>query len=133
MMKMLMILQTLETIREYYTQCDPPYIVDPHTAVGLSAAARLHRKPRSYTTQHHPQVVLSTAHPAKFSEAVTRALNDESQFDFERDVLPEEFKGLLERKRNVIDVEAAEVDLVKNVIERFAGTDEGEGSARQSV
>ena len=86
-----------------------------------------------YSPSSTVQVVLSTAHPAKFSEAVTRALNDESQFDFERDVLPEEFKGLLERKRNVIDVEAAEVDLVKNVIERFAGTDEGEGSARQSV
>ena len=86
-----------------------------------------------YSPSSTVQVVLSTAHPAKFSEAVTRALNGESQFDFERDVLPEEFKGLLERKRNVIDVEAAEVDLVKNVIERFAGTDEGEGSARQSV
>ena len=86
-----------------------------------------------YSPSSTVQVVLSTAHPAKFSEAVTRALNDESQFDFERDVLPEEFRGLLERKRNVIDVEAAEVDLVKNVIERFAGTDEGEGSARQSV
>lgn len=78
-------------------------------------------------------MVLSTAHPAKFSEAVTRALETESKFDFERDVLPEEFKGLLERKRNVIDVKAAEVDLVKNVIEQYAGNDEGEGGARQSV
>lgn len=78
-------------------------------------------------------MVLSTAHPAKFSEAVTRALEAESKFDFERDVLPEEFKGLLERKRNVIDVEAAETDLVKNVIEQYAGNDESEGGARQSI
>ena len=66
------------------------------------------------------QVVLSTAHPAKFSEAVTRALQHSSKFNFERDILPVEFKGLLEKKRNVIDVEAPTVGLVKEVIERFA-------------
>lgn len=66
------------------------------------------------------QVVLSTAHPAKFSEAVARALSSSPTFQFERDVLPEEFKGLLERERKVIDVEAPEARLVKNVIEKFA-------------
>ena len=66
------------------------------------------------------QVVLSTAHPAKFSEAVTSALANASIFDFERDVLPEEFRGLLERKRNVIDVEAPKMELIQKVIERFA-------------
>ena len=66
------------------------------------------------------QIVLSTAHPAKFSEAVTRALQGSPSFNFERDVLPPEFKGLLERVRRVIDVEAAEVELVKKVIEKYA-------------
>lgn len=66
------------------------------------------------------QIVLSTAHPAKFSEAVTRALQNAPSFDFERDVLPQEFKGLLERERRVIDVEAAQIDLVKKVIEKYA-------------
>ena len=42
-------------------------------------------------------------------------------FDFERDVFPPEFKGLLEKERRVIDVRAPSVDLVKEVIERFAG------------
>jgi threonine synthase len=60
--------------------------------------------------------VLSTAHPAKFSEAVTRALNESPSFNFERDVLPSEFKGLLEKPRRVIDVPAPEVGLVKQVI-----------------
>ena len=41
-------------------------------------------------------------------------------FDFERDVLPPEFKGLLERERRVIDVEGADVELVKKVIEKCA-------------
>lgn len=66
------------------------------------------------------QVVLSTAHPAKFSEAVTRALQYSQSFNFEKDVLPSEFRGLLEKERKVIDVEAPTVELVKEVIERFA-------------
>ncbi len=66
------------------------------------------------------QIVLSTAHPAKFSEAVTRALEGAAGFDFEKDVLPVEFKGLLEKERRVIDVEAPKIELVKKVIEQFA-------------
>jgi threonine synthase len=61
--------------------------------------------------------VLSTAHPAKFSEAVTKALSEEQTFDFERDVLPQEFRGLLERESKVIDVDEPNQELVKNVIE----------------
>lgn len=66
------------------------------------------------------QVVLSTAHPAKFSEAVASALEKEDSFNFERDVLPEEFKGLLEKERRVIDVSSADVELVKAVIDTVA-------------
>ena len=72
------------------------------------------------SSPHVRQIVLSTAHPAKFSEAVTRALEGSPSFDFERDVLPPEFKGLLERERRVIDVEGADVELVKKVIEKYA-------------
>ena len=75
------------------------------------------------------QIVLSTAHPAKFSEAVTRALEGSPAFNFERDVLPPEFKGLLERERRVIDVEAADVELVKKVIEKFAVPEAGQVGA----
>lgn len=41
-------------------------------------------------------------------------------FDFARDVLPDEFKGLLEKERRVINVDAADVGLVKDVIEMVA-------------
>ena len=41
-------------------------VVDPHTAVALSALARAKDLPG-------PVVVLSTAHPAKFPEAVAKA------------------------------------------------------------
>jgi threonine synthase len=36
-------------------------------------------------------------------------------------VLPEEFRGLLEKEKRVIDVEKPEVELVKAVIEKFTG------------
>ncbi len=42
-------------------------IIDPHTAVGVAAARRLGKPPS-------PVVVLSTAHPAKFPDAVTQAI-----------------------------------------------------------
>jgi threonine synthase len=43
------------------------YVVDPHTAVGLAVAEKEHRDPAV------PMVVLSTAHPAKFPDAVAAA------------------------------------------------------------
>ncbi|OCB88794.1 tryptophan synthase beta subunit-like PLP-dependent enzyme [Sanghuangporus baumii] len=117
--------QTTETIRSFY-KSSPSYIVDPHTAVGLAAA-------KIIATRNPPstlQIVLSTAHPAKFSEAVTAALADEAGFNFGRDVLPEEFKGLLERKRRVIDVEKPDVSLVKAVIENEAQEKGGKVSSQ---
>ena len=48
------------------------------------------------------------------------ALEKEESFNFERDVLPEEFKGLLEKERRVIDVSSADVELVKAVIDTVA-------------
>ncbi|KZT65174.1 tryptophan synthase beta subunit-like PLP-dependent enzyme [Daedalea quercina L-15889] len=107
--------QTLETIRSYYSSL-PSYIADPHTAVGLCAAGLV----APLNPQNTAQVVLSTAHPAKFSEAVTRALQSAPSFNFEKDVLPEEFRGLLEKERRVIDVRN-DVEAVKGVIEQFVG------------
>ncbi len=46
----------------------PGYLADPHTAVGLEAARRLRAR-----GDVRPVVVLSTAHPAKFPEAVADA------------------------------------------------------------
>lgn len=46
-------------------------IIDPHTAVGLSAAMKMARDAKPPAS---PVVILSTAHPAKFPEAVTQAI-----------------------------------------------------------
>jgi threonine synthase len=56
--------ETAETIRTLLASNN--YLVDPHTAVGLAVARR---QPVSAT----PMIVLSTAHPAKFPDAVKAA------------------------------------------------------------
>ncbi|WP_420640338.1 threonine synthase [Candidatus Poriferisocius sp.] len=58
--------ETTETIAELYRSTGR--IIDPHTAVGLAAARRA-RGPSS-----GPMVVLATAHPAKFGDAVAAAI-----------------------------------------------------------
>lgn len=55
---------TVEVMRRTYERTGR--LVDPHTAVGVGAAERLRRS-------DEPLVTLSTAHPAKFPEAVIRA------------------------------------------------------------
>jgi threonine synthase len=62
--------EVLANLRSRYSAfaCDDDEtIIDPHTAVGMAAAMHLGR-PAS------PVVVLSTAHPAKFPDAVTQAI-----------------------------------------------------------
>ncbi|KAJ2925308.1 hypothetical protein H1R20_g11732, partial [Candolleomyces eurysporus] len=107
--------ETLATIKAFFDG-QPSYIADPHTAVGLATARRLQPE----NADNVRQIVLSTAHPAKFSEAVSRALDGSPKFDFDRDVFPSELRGLLEKERRVIDVERPDIDLVKAVIESFA-------------
>jgi threonine synthase len=58
--------ETLATIARIHRETGE--IVDPHTAVGLKAAADVARDPRV------PLVALACAHPAKFPESIARAL-----------------------------------------------------------
>ncbi|MCH8258169.1 MAG: threonine synthase, partial [Proteobacteria bacterium] len=57
--------ETLATIRASFEQED--YLVDPHTAVGISVGNR-------FRTAEIPLLYLSTAHPAKFEDAISRAV-----------------------------------------------------------
>lgn len=74
--------QTLGTIAR--VRAETGYLLDPHTAVAVSVAERVAHDP------HVPQVVLATAHPAKFPDAVERACG-------ERPALPPHLADLLER------------------------------------
>ncbi len=59
---------TLATIRRVYS--DHGYVLDPHTAVGVGAADEL--APRE--SRQRPMVCIATAHPAKFPDAISKAL-----------------------------------------------------------
>ena len=60
--------EALETIAQLYKE--KGVIIDPHSAVGLAAAKKHQRRGRDMIT-------LATAHPAKFPEAVARAIGKE--------------------------------------------------------
>lgn len=59
--------ETLDTMRDVFETTG--YLADPHTAVGLAAAQR----DRAQHPDRAPRVVLATAHPAKFPDAVEAA------------------------------------------------------------
>jgi threonine synthase len=49
------------------------YLADPHTAVGLAAAAKNKGRPAT------PMIVLATAHPAKFADAIEAAVGRQAE------------------------------------------------------
>ena len=60
--------ETIATIASFYRETG--YLLDPHTAVGVKAGQEL-------ITDGTPVICLATAHPAKFSDAVARAVGFE--------------------------------------------------------
>ena len=74
--------ETSEAIAEQYRS--KGHIVDPHTAVALASAKNFSDKSSA------PMIVVSTAHPAKFSEAINRATGQEV-------AIPEQLAELLKK------------------------------------
>lgn len=89
---------TREAIRAAYR--DHGYVADPHTAVGLAAAAQ---RPAS-----GPTVCLATAHPAKFPEAVNEVVGA----DLARHERLEALRGRPTRRTGI----AADLDALKDFI-----------------
>jgi threonine synthase len=79
--------ETTEAIASLYQLTG--YVVDPHTAVGLAAQRRFSRE----TRENHsvPRITLATAHPAKFPDAIERAIG-------QRPEAPERLKRVLAGK-----------------------------------
>uniref|UniRef100_UPI004055D68B threonine synthase n=1 Tax=Candidatus Electronema sp. TaxID=2698783 RepID=UPI004055D68B len=84
--------ETIATIRQ--THEEHGYLLDPHTAVGVKAALEL--------KEERPVVCLATAHPAKFGDAVRKAIGKEVE-------LPPALAGLsqLESRCELMDADAA--------------------------
>ncbi len=78
---------TLATIAEIWRKCGG-YTVEPHTAVGVASAAAIKTAPET------PVIVLATAHPAKFPDAVETATG-------RRPALPPRLSDLYEREERV--------------------------------
>jgi threonine synthase len=95
--------ETQDTIRRFYKEHD--YILDPHTAVGVNAA-------QACASRDIPVVCLATAHPAKFSAAVVRAIGKEPE-------LPPPLKGLHD-KESRCEVLEPEVRVVQEYIAQHA-------------
>ncbi|SCU92959.1 LAFA_0F13916g1_1 [Lachancea sp. 'fantastica'] len=108
--------ETKETIKQTYQSSQNPknYILDPHTAVGVCATKRQIAKDKDNNIQY---ISLSTAHPAKFADAVNDALSEFDGYSFEKDVLPDELKKLSTMEKKLKFVEKADVELVKQTIE----------------
>ncbi|KUI67995.1 Threonine synthase [Cytospora mali] len=118
--------QTVATIKDFYGRIG--YILDPHTAVGVAAALRSVDR----AGKEVPHISLSTAHPAKFANAVDRALAGMEGYDFEAKVLPEEFVGMQDREKRVAFVEnswEAVRELVKKQVEEELKEDEAAAKA----
>jgi threonine synthase len=92
---------TIDTISQIYR--DTGYVLDPHSAVGVAAAERLRSD-----LQKGPTVCLATAHPAKFPEAVSRAIGREPD-------RPECLRGIEDRPSRY-EVLPADTDIIKEYI-----------------
>lgn len=106
--------QTVATIKDFYGRIG--YILDPHSAVGVTASLRSIERAGSEI----PHVSLSTAHPAKFANAVDKALAGLEGYNFEEKVLPTEFVGMDKKEKRVAFVEndwTAVRELVKKQVE----------------
>ena len=74
--------ETLDIIKKNYEENN--IILDPHTAVGVGAANKL---------SFNDCVVLSTAHPCKFPDAINNAINKNEE-------LPQKLKHVLDKDEN---------------------------------
>jgi threonine synthase len=95
--------ETAATISE--TWKDAGYLLDPHTAIGVHVA-------KEHDDGSVPMVVLGTAHPAKFPDAVEKAAGVRPQ-------LPENLKEMMtaEERQQVL---AAKQDVVERFIDDHA-------------
>lgn len=108
--------ETAQTIKNVYTEISPKYILDPHSAVAVFGSLKIIKKAEAESVKDHHTVALSTAHPAKFADAVDLALKGQEGYSFENDVLPQEFKELPGREKKNLFADKPDLSLVKSII-----------------
>jgi threonine synthase len=96
--------QTLQTIRRY---AQKGIVLDPHTAVGVAAAA---------DSGFDSVICLATAHPAKFNEAVVRATGQTAD-------LPPALQGIMAMESRCL-VASNDTAEIKAIIEKHLNPDQ---------
>ena len=86
--------ETLKTIKTVYEKFN--IVLDPHTAIGYGAFDKVNLKGNN--------VVLATAHPCKFPEAIKRSININAE-------LPEELSFIMDEKENY--------DIIENNLQKI--------------
>ena len=94
--------QTIATIKQVFEETG--YVLDPHTAVGVTAARE---------EGLEDPVCLATAHPAKFTDAVKQAIGREEP-------LPAAFADLMEREHRMA-ILPAEADAIREHMKQTLG------------
>ena len=94
---------TLAEITRTWRDCG--YLADPHTAIGLAAA-------RECAPVGTPVVVAATAHPAKFPDAIERAVGF-------RPALPAPLQDLYDRREHMVHA-ANDLGEVQALLRGFA-------------
>ncbi len=90
--------ETLEVIKKVYEKFS--VVLDPHTAIGYGAFDKHNLKGKN--------IVLATAHPCKFPDAVSKAINFKSD-------LPKELEFILNEKEDY-DIVDNNLEKIKNYI-----------------
>jgi len=109
----------VDTIQAY--DKDFGYTLDPHTAFGFSAVDQLRELTRWQDIPNHTMVVLGTAHPAKFHDAVQSAMGR-----------PPQMPQALERVRNAktrFETSPNSMENIRQIVERTVKTREAAKSS----
>ena len=86
--------EVLNTIKIVYEKFD--IVLDPHTAIGYGAFDKVNLSGNN--------IVLGTAHPCKFPDAIKRSINIKAE-------LPDELSFILDEKENY--------DIIENSLEKI--------------
>ncbi len=101
--------ETLALIKEVYEESG--YILDPHTAVGMKGAKALAAK------ESGAVVLLATAHPSKFPDAVEKAIGL-------RPALPDHLSDLFERKE-IMTEQPNDLEAVQDFVKKHTRSQKG--------
>ncbi|KAI9226860.1 MAG: tryptophan synthase beta subunit-like PLP-dependent enzyme [Piptocephalis tieghemiana] len=120
--------EVIQTIRSVHdtTQAagsPSPYVLDPHTAVGVTVASKVAQEQGGRIWGSGEVICLSTAHPAKFEEAVGEALSGCKDWKGMDDLRPESVRGLQGLPRRCIDLGKVTWEEVRDVVDEIVGRD----------